>query len=385
VHTPAAIDALADTSGRVVLFPVRHHSPAAARLVRAAIDDLKPDAVLIEGPADFNDRIDELFLPHRPPLAIYSYLHTPDRRQGVYYPFCEHSPEWQAARHGHNRGAAVRFIDLPWADLAAIEDRSPTNRYADRVVRGNPFVESVSRQLGVESFTDAWDTLFEIDPPTDLGDYLRRCHRLCVGLRLGGGEVEASDAAREAFMARQIRAALTEFTGKLLVVIGGFHALGIHELLRSEPPAEVTLPPVEVLDRGVALTPYSFERLDSLTGYNAGMPNPGFTHQVWLADAKGKDVHAALMRNVVAKLREKKQAISSADLIGAETTARALAAIRGHARVWRTDWLDGLTAALLKDDSVAGATHPVMAAIHEVLRGCRRWSRTSAGNSTSTT
>ena len=28
--------------------------------------------------------------------------------------------------------------------------------------------------------------------------------------------------------------------------------------------------------QGIALTPYSYERLDSLTGYEAGMPNPGF-------------------------------------------------------------------------------------------------------------
>ena len=58
---------------------------------------MKPAAVLIEGPADFNDRIDELFLPHRPPLAIYSYLCLPSgQRRGAYYPLCEHSPEWQA-------------------------------------------------------------------------------------------------------------------------------------------------------------------------------------------------------------------------------------------------------------------------------------------------
>ena len=29
------------------------------------------------------------------------------------------------------------------------------------------------------------------------------------------------------------------------------------------------------------LTPYSYERLDSLRGYEAGMPNPGFYHRLW--------------------------------------------------------------------------------------------------------
>ena len=56
---------LCDLSARAVLFPVRHHSPTAARLVRDLIARLRPAAVLVEGPADFNERIDELFLPHR--------------------------------------------------------------------------------------------------------------------------------------------------------------------------------------------------------------------------------------------------------------------------------------------------------------------------------
>ena len=40
---------------------VRHHSPACARLVAATIESLHPAHVLIEGPADFNDRLDEQF------------------------------------------------------------------------------------------------------------------------------------------------------------------------------------------------------------------------------------------------------------------------------------------------------------------------------------
>src|SRR5436309_3422687 len=101
---------------RTVLFPVRHHSPTAAHLVRDLITRLRPAAVLIEGPADFNERIAELDLPHRPPLAIYSFVHLADGlRRGAYYPSCEHSPEWQAVRAGRENGAVVRFIDLPWA------------------------------------------------------------------------------------------------------------------------------------------------------------------------------------------------------------------------------------------------------------------------------
>ncbi len=128
-----------------------------------------------------------------------------------------------------------------------------------------------------------------------------------------------------------------------------------------------------VLDRGIALTPYSFDRLDALHGYDAGMPNPGFYHAVWKARAakKTKRVHETLLRDVVSHLRDKKQPVSSADLIAAETTARALAAVRGHAEVWRTDLVDGLRGAILKDE-VVGMRHPVLDAINFVLRGGER-------------
>ncbi len=117
---PLDVTPLCDLGGRAVLFPVRHHSPTAARLVRDLITRLRPAAVLIEGPADFNERIGELFLPHRPPLAIYSFVRlAAGLRRGAYYPLCEHSPEWQALRAGQEIGAAVRFIDLPWADVAS--------------------------------------------------------------------------------------------------------------------------------------------------------------------------------------------------------------------------------------------------------------------------
>ena len=49
---------------------VRHHSPACARVVRAAIQALRPKFVLIEGPADMNDRVGELLLPRNRSICI---------------------------------------------------------------------------------------------------------------------------------------------------------------------------------------------------------------------------------------------------------------------------------------------------------------------------
>src|SRR5205823_2681577 len=132
----------------------------------------------------FNDRIDQLFLPHRPPLAVYSFVRRPDGvRRAAYYPLCEHSPEWQAIQAGRELGAAVRFIDLPWADVAGAADE-PSNRYGDAEFRRSDYVARLCRRLGVDDFNALWDSLFELDAGLTVEGYLERCHFLCGNMRL---------------------------------------------------------------------------------------------------------------------------------------------------------------------------------------------------------
>lgn len=103
------------------------------------------------------------------------------------------------------------------------------------------------------------------------------------------------------------------------------------------------------------------------------MPNPGFYHQLWLDTLAGRtDTHRTLIGRVAATLRQRGQPISAADLIAQEATIRGLAALRGHPRIWRTDLLDGTIAALIKDDLTRPGKHPLLDAVHEVLRGGER-------------
>jgi hypothetical protein len=355
-----------------MLLPVRHHSPACARMVRDTIARLKPATVLIEGPADFNERIDELYLPHRPPISIYSYVAWEDgRRQGVYYPMCEYSPEWQALRAARACGAAVRFIDLPFAVLAGEDQR--THRYADDRMRSGDYVSVLCRRLGVESFDDAWDLIAEVDPDLGAEEIQRRVGDFCRCLREADeGRVRAHDLRRERFMAAHIRAAIKELgPSGVIVVTGGYHTSALAALLaRGEDDSDTRLVwPEGIRERGIALTPYSYERLDSLTGYDAGVPSPGFYHHTWHT-AAGEPVHVRLLEAIVRRLRELKQAASTADLIGIEACAQALAALRGHRRVWRRDLTDGVIGALLKDD--LHLEHPFIRVMQQVLRGGAR-------------
>jgi hypothetical protein len=384
----AVIEELSALDGRVIFFPVRHHSPAAARVIRQLILDLRPAAVLIEGPSDFNARLQELYLPHRLPLAIYSYVRwSNDVRHGAYYPFCIYSPEWLALMAGKEVGAEVRFIDLPYAEADRDDDR--VNLYGDREFQRSGYVATLCRELGVEDFDGLWDTLFELPGEMSAAEYMKRCHRLCVGMRIMDPPARRSDVRREAFMAREIRDAMSRTADdKLVVVTGGYHSLALWSAVFDKPMSSQltgdgtpgcqqeeasSAPAITAIERGIALTPYSYERLDSLRGYEAGMPNPGFYHQVWRTRQQGtRDPHRGLLAETVKTLRERKQPISAADLIAAETTAQALARLRGHDEVWRGDLVDGLAGALIKDDLARGNRHPLLDAVHQVLRGGER-------------
>jgi hypothetical protein len=355
----------------MLLLPVRHHSPACARYVRDSILRTRPAVVLIEGPADFNERMEELFLGHAPPLSIYSYVAWSDGlRQGAYYPMCDYSPEWQALQAARQCGAQVRFIDLPFALLSREDRRS--HRYADDRLRGSHYLKALCEALEVENFDDAWDVIAEQDPGQAESEVINRVASYCQCLReMDGTAVRAYDLQREEFMARHIRAAQAEFgKERVIVVTGGYHTSGLESLLAGEErDTDTSIEwPDGITERGIALTPYSYERLDSLTGYDAGMPSPGFYHEAWHAGTA--EVHPPLLMAMAGRLRELKQAASTADLIAVESCAQALASLRGHARVWRRDLMDAIIGALVKDE--LGLAHPFVHAMQAVLRGGER-------------
>ena len=99
----------------ITIFGVRHHGPGCARSLRAALEQLQPDMVLVEGPPDAQNVLH--LLTHkdmRPPVALLIY--APDNpKRAVYYPFTTFSPEWQALSYALSHGIPARFMDLPQA------------------------------------------------------------------------------------------------------------------------------------------------------------------------------------------------------------------------------------------------------------------------------
>lgn len=378
---------------------VRHHSPACARLVADTIRALRPAHVLVEGPADMNDRLDEVLLDHDLPVAIFTSYRDETRQHASWSPLCAHSPEWVALTEGRAAGAEVRFIDLPaWHPAFATR----ANRYSDAERRHRDAVERLCATYAVDNIDTLWDHLFELDewPPSALADALAAYFDLVRG----DTETTGEDDAREAHMAAWVRAAVADAGDRPVVVVtGGFHRPALARLTGASPagsrqdagdspgagasaagtdadgaedagpegadpkstagadpesaegagsagpaagwPAVPAFPDGAV--GGSYLVPFSFRRLDAFTGYQSGMPSPRYYQRLWEdgPEAAADEIVVA----VVDRLRARRQPVSTADLVGARTLALGLARIRGHPAPGRADVLDGLVGALVTD------------------------------------
>lgn len=322
----------------VTFLGVRHHSPACARLVAETIARVRPAHVLIEGPADFNDRIDELLLGHTLPLAIFSYQRGEAGSRMSWTPFCDYSPEWVALTEGRAAGARVRFIDLPaWHD--AFADRG--NRYADAELRYAEATDRLCREFAVDNVDTLWDHMVEAAPESGLAERLAEYFDLVRGDSAAPDEVE-----RERYMAQWVRAA-REDGGPVVVVTGGFHRPALITLAESGDTSWPTVPEPPGGVGGSYLVPYSHQRLDAFEGYQSGMPSPGYYQRLWEVGAE--QAATDLIESVVTRLRGRRQPVSTADLIAARTLSGGLARMRGHRHPTRTDVLDGLVSALVAD------------------------------------
>lgn len=114
----------------VHILGIRHHGPGSARNVKAFLEELQPDIVLIEGPPEADALLqwaghEEL----QPPVAILAY--QPDSPQkACFYPFAAFSPEWQAMLYAKNHRIHTRFMDLPLAHVFGMENEAAAKRAA---------------------------------------------------------------------------------------------------------------------------------------------------------------------------------------------------------------------------------------------------------------
>ena len=309
------------------LFPVRHHSPAAARHVTRVIRARRPRAVLVEGPADATPLIPALLdVRTEPPVALYAYR-TEGAPRAVSWPFCAYSPEYVALAAAREVGARSAFCDLPASAVLAAGDEtglnlSPAEDYAR-------FCGGLAEAAGYATFDEFWDVVFEqeaADLPSDafvaaLVEFGAKARRLVPR----GDE----DSVREAQMAAAALRLVDEGIApeEIVLVCGAAHVEPIAALVAGSAEVEPMDPPT--VPAALHLIPFSFPRLSEHFGYGAGNRAPRYYQRVWEAGGDHAVATRAALLALAADLRGAGRDASLAQAIDADTLGGVLARLRG--------------------------------------------------------
>lgn len=345
------------TQDRLHLLGIRHHGPGSAASVLAALDEIAPAIVLIEGPPEANEIITLADRPGmRPPVAILVHP-ADDAAKAVFYPFAEFSPEWQAIHWALIHRREVRFIDLsvlsrptPQADDQALPEdgallrRDPLSALAEAVGESdgeswwNGLVEQTAHERGVfaaieQAMSAVRQACEEEQPPT------------------------REEECREAHMRLEIGKALGESDGAVAVICGAWHV----PALRLRVPARQDRETLKGLAKVKALAtwvPWTDSRLAAISGYGAGVVSPGWYRHLWHdLGAPEKRVAPARMAarwqaHVAALLRAEGLPAATASVIEAARLSVSLAALRGHPVPGLREMQDASLAALCHGDDI---------------------------------
>ncbi|MBL8834663.1 MAG: hypothetical protein JNL66_00385 [Alphaproteobacteria bacterium] len=311
----------------VHVFGIRHHGPGSARALVAALDALRPAAVLIEGPADASDLLPMLADPKMvPPVALLAYA-ADDPSVAIFWPFAAFSPEYQAALWAHRHGAAMRFIDLPasWR-LGAIgpDAPPPADEAAVPAVVRDP-IGALAAAAGYEDGESWWRDVIEENPAP--GPVFAAVADAMTALRDTGPTPVGREAAREAHMRREIAAVAKDADGPIAVVCGAWHAPALAAATLSAAAGDQALLAGAPKRKIVATwAPWTAPRLAMASGYGAGVVAPGWCAHLWQTDAA--DIVPRFLARTAAALRRDGHLVSTAGIIDAQRLARGLAAIR---------------------------------------------------------
>lgn len=370
-------------SNTVVFFPVRHHSPACAYHLGKLIREKKPVSIMIEGPHTFDPLIPHMVDSRtRAPIAVFSLYarksvkRGPDlrsgERHGSFYPLCDYSPEMVALREGHAIGSRMSFIDLDFPRQVVAEHReerarqSLTSLLDDSHLLYNRYLQDLAKRRGCRDAHELWDRLFENNYRSKSTEgFVSGVAGYCWFARANSdperlerdATLDQEQHMWECVSREQRRLKRAGREGLLVVVTGGFHtpalALGWPAKWKRSP-VSLGEEKSEVIE---ALIPYGFEQLDSLNGYGAGMPSPGYYQRLWSVAEEGslepcEVVASEILTEIARRLRDKNSALhlSSADCIAALAQSRLLAQVRGNAGPLREDLLDGLRSSFVKGE-----------------------------------
>jgi hypothetical protein len=332
-----------DEPSRVEVLGVRHHGPGSARSVLAALEELSPDLVLIEGAPELDTLLPLAGDPTLvPPVAGLVYA-VDSPRQAVFYPLAVFSPEWVAMRWAIERGVEVHFADLPATHLLAEPEDSPAEPVASTAPRRPDAIGVLAEAAGYDDAERWWEDAIEHRRTSTLERF--------ATLRSAMAEVRADadpdeeNERREAAMRKAVRAGQRAGRQRIAFVCGAYHAPALdpqtyptaaadNRLLAGLPKAKVA----------ATWAPWTAQRLSTSSGYGAGVTSPGWYHHLFVTP--DEDVVPRWLVRVAHALRDEHLDTSPASVVEAIRLAEALAAVRGRPSVGLTELEDATRAAL---------------------------------------
>lgn len=324
---------MSESPSAVTVLGVRHHGPGSARAVRAALEALAPDVVLVEGPADADPLVPLVGAAGMaPPVALLAHA-ADDPGLAAFWPMARFSPEWQALSYAVDAGVPVRFLDLPASHV--LERHTQSQPDPDAALRRDPLAV-VAAVGGYDDPERWWEDVVESRRPDDgadplvtfamIGELMREV-RSAVGLPALPTDEERWEEVREAHMRKVLRAARKEGFERVAVVCGAWHAPALSEPLPTAAADARTLRGLPKRKAMLTWVPWTHGRLASTTGYGAGVTSPGwYAHLFEVHDAPVTD----WLTRVAAVLREQDLPVSTAHIIEAVRLAEALATLRGR-------------------------------------------------------
>ena len=351
------------------LLGIRHHGPGSARSVLSVLEEVQPDVVLIELPADVEPALRWVGDPGLvPPDALLGYVAAHPGR-AAFVPLASFSPEWQAIAWANERAIPVHAIDLP----LSISLSRPDVVAADMLGEQAPPdpIGDLAAAAGDADPERWWEDV--IEHRGDGAPAFDAVAEAMVAAR-SGFVPSVAEMQREAHMRRAIRGARSAGHESIAVVCGAWHvpALDIDRALGDHPAPGHALGaaviPSASIDgttlRGLARTkvavawvPWTHRRLASASGYAAGVDSPGWYRHVF--DHPGEEGVVRFFVDAARLVRERGGAASPDELIAGTRLATTLAAMRGRPRAGLAEVLDAASAVtggvdLVRRDLVIG-------------------------------
>lgn len=319
--------------GEVRVFGIRHHGPGSARSLVRALDELKPDAVLIEGPADADQVLGHL--PGlTPPVALLAWA-SDEPSRAAFWPFAAFSPEWQALTWAARHARPASFIDLP-SSLSLAADRD------ERTRRDDPLA-LLAESAGYDDPERWWEDLVE-QRDEDVFDVVAEA-MAAVREAL---EDDEETLVREAHMRKALRAARRAHE-TVAVVCGAYHVPALTAKVTATAD-NARLKGLTKVRTQVTWVPWTHGRLASWSGYGAGVRSPGWYHHLFTYPDHPVE---RWLTHVGSVLRDNDLPTSSAHVIEGVRLADTLAVLRGRPMPGLTEVQEATLAVLCEGSDLA--------------------------------